>query len=161
MAILNILLVSMFFITRVKCNIEETRYSTKPLHETSGGLRFYQMHDGRKTSKIRCGGECTKFDECQSFYLDEGACVLGVIDLQQFERNNEVFPSDDTLLKTKGNILFSVILYSSTCTYTCTCKHFSEYCKYGFTLDGASTVLLRAMVKYNLFWQQNAFSQTK
>ena len=122
MAILNILLVSMFFITRVKCNIEETRYSTKPLHETSGGLRFYQIHDGRKTSKIRCGGECTKFDECQSFYLDEGACVLGVMDWQQFEQNNEVFPSDDTLIRTKGNLQFSFILYSSTCTYTVGCS---------------------------------------
>ena len=68
-----------------------------------GTSSFYGLFG--TNSKTQCSEVCLNEDSCESFYMDGGACVFGVIgDVNAFsEEGEEAYPNGNHTIQVKGD----------------------------------------------------------
>ena len=98
----HILVIFLIFKINYASERKESYFVSQQLYEIEEDLRFYRLSFEHGVSPVFCAFKCLERDACKSFYIDERACVLGVLNTSEFEGNEEIFPAENVTLKTKG-----------------------------------------------------------
>ena len=99
MEVLKILHVILLIKSITSDRINGKIYISETFNEGNRDLRYFPtvLHPGM--SAIWCGAECLKLEECLSFYVVDGVCVLGVTNATKFDENEEFFPEENQVIK--------------------------------------------------------------
>ena len=103
MEVFKILNVILLIKSIISDRINEKIYASETLNEVNRDLRYFPTFLRADMSTIWCGAECLKLEECMSFYVTEGVCVLGVTNATNFDENEEIFPEKNQVIKGRLN----------------------------------------------------------
>ena len=69
------------------------------------------LEQGGFNPGIHCGIECLGRTTCNTFYREDGACILGVDEISDREQNDVIEPRENQAMMAKGNAQYYVFIY--------------------------------------------------